>query len=146
MATRRHGSLTAFWNSTSVTAGGAGGTSSVVEIGRNAGDMVIYAISSGALTAKVQVAHSGALNADGTSPDEGPAGITAESVAAAPYDAWFDLYYAGSAAANLMQIVISGGAGNAALIIPDFGPGWIRLLATTAAGVTVTAGYETTSA
>lgn len=142
MATRRHGSLTAFWNSTAVTAGGAGGTSSVVEVGRMSGDMAIYVISSGALTCKVQVAHSGA-EAAGIGTDAGPTGSA--NVATAPYDAWFDLYYTGSAAANLMQVVLAG-AGNASLIIPDFSSGWVRLVATAGTAVTVTAGYETTSA
>jgi hypothetical protein len=143
MATRRHGSLTAFWNSTAVTAGGAGGTSGVAEIGRNVGDLALYVISGGALTAKIQVAHSGG-DVGGIGTDAGPAG-SAGSIATAPYDAWFDLYYAGSAASNLMQVVLAG-AGNASLIIPDFSSGWIRLVATAGTAVTVTAGYEVASA
>jgi hypothetical protein len=105
------------------------------------GDMTIYVIANGAFTAKVQIAHSGALAADGTSPDAGPAGSSG-SLATAPYDQWFDLFYAG---ATQMQIALAG-AGNAALIIPDFSPGWIRLVATVGTAVAVTAGYETAAA
>lgn len=139
MATRRHGSLTVFWNAAASVANAT--ASSPVEIGRNVGDFAIYIVASAAATVKVQVAHSGALNpVDGTSPDAGPTG-SAGTIAAAPYDAWFDLYYG-----TTLQQVVLGAAGNISMIIPDFEAGWVRLFLVTGTTPTLTAGYETTSA
>lgn len=141
MATRRHGSLTAFWNNAAAVANGA--ASSPAEIGRGADDIMIYLVASAAATVKVQVAHSGRDGPEGQGTDAGPTG-SGGTIAVAPYDQWFDLFYAGSAAANQMQIVLAA-AGNASLIIPDFSAGWVRLVLVTGTTPTLTAGYEIAS-
>ena len=128
MATRRHGSLTAFWNAAAVS---ATNTSAAVEIGRNVGDLAIYLTTSAAATFYLQVGHSGS----------DPGGIQDDTTPTV----WHAVCYASAnplvlttAAAPLLSV---------ATIIPDFEAGWLRLYCLSPAGpTTVTAGYEVSSA
>lgn len=124
MSLRRSGSPTSFWNNVAV---GVAGTSNPVELARDADQLAIYATVSGATTLVLEVAHSGAVTAEGN---------LSNTVVAN----WGPLYYINSS--DAVQLVLAG-AGSAALIVPDFAPGWVRLRSTAAA--TITAGHEVTS-
>jgi hypothetical protein len=119
MAGRRSGRATALWNN---VAAGANTFSNPVEVMRGAENLTIFVSASAATTVSVQVAHSSELSSEGVSPDSSNVD-------------WMDAYYLNTP----VQLVLAGAA-KAALLVPDFGPGWIRLK--TSAAVTLTAGYE----
>lgn len=119
---RRSGSPTSFWNAAAV---GAAGTSTPVEVMRDADQIAVFITVSAATTVSIECAHSGTVNADGTNTD-------------ANANNWGQLYYIDTPA----QMVFAS-AGAVAWIIPDFEPGWIRLRSSAAA--TITAGHEVTS-
>lgn len=117
---RIRGYSNGFWNN---IATGAGGTSSIVDIGRSASQIVINATVSGATTISVEVAHTGNITSQGVLPEED------DSV-------WYPLYYINSAQQSSF---VFAGAGSAAWIIPDISFMHVRLRST--ANVTATAGW-----
>lgn len=119
---RRSGSPTSFWNNVSV---GVSGVSTAVEVMRDSDQFCVFITSSGATTVSLEVAHSGAINADGTLTDL----VVSD---------WGQLYYINTP----VQMVFSS-AGSVAMIVPDFEPGWVRLRSSAAA--TITAGHEVTA-
>jgi len=123
MAVRRFGSPTSFWNAAAVL---ANGVSSVVEVPREA-EQVLFLISvSAATTVSVEVAHHGVLTPEGNEPDHS----TLPTI-------FFPLLYIETP----VQYVFAG-SGAAAFIVPDFEPSWVRLRSSGAA--TITAGHEGT--
>lgn len=122
MAARRSGRATALWNNASA---GANSFSNAVELQRGAENLTLFVSASAATTVSLQVAHSSEVTSEGVNPDASDAN-------------WMDAFYVNTASA--IQLVFAG-SGKAALLVPDFGPGWIRLK--TSAAVTLTAGYET---
>jgi hypothetical protein len=119
MAKRRSGRATAFWNG---EAAGANSFSAAVELMRGAENLTIFVSASAATTVSLQVAHSSDTSAEGILKDDSNAD-------------WMDVYYLNTP----VQLVLAG-AGKAALLVPDFGPGWVRLK--TSGAATLTAGYE----
>jgi len=165
----RRGSPYSFWGTKGATTYALTGevvtavqNSRAVEIGRGGVNMCsVWVNASGAFTAKVQVAHTGFI--DPSNPEvvlgfvatdfkdsrvwetgdqtSGGAGTGPGGGVGPDTDiealAWYDLSYLGTAVT-----VTLAGSGSACVIIPDFEPGYIRLQATTAAGVSVIAGHE----
>lgn len=106
-------------------AASANSVSTAVEVMRDTDQLAIYITSSGATTISLEVAHSGAVNPDGTGSDSNASD-------------WGQLYYLDTP----IQIAFTS-AGSLAMIVPDFEPGWIRLR--TSAAATLTAGHEVTA-
>lgn len=98
-------------------------TSSAVELPRFAENLALYLNASAATTLTLQVAHSGAPTAEG---------ILADANAGN----WMPAYLMGDAVA-----VTFSGAGTRCLLVPDFVPGWIRLVSSNG-NVLLTAGWE----
>jgi hypothetical protein len=121
MAARRSGSPTSFWNNVVVS---PNGVSNAVEVARRSDMIGIYVTANGATTISVEVAHTGALNADGTTNDANASN-------------WGQLWYT-----NVEVKLVLASPGSACLLIPDFEPAWIRLKSS--AGATITAGHEVT--
>lgn len=125
MALRRVGSPTSLWNNVAV---GVGGVSNPVLLPREGAQVCVFISVSAATTVSLQVAHHGALTAEG---NEANAGTPPDT------NSFYTLYYIDTP----IQVAFTV-AGKAAIIVPDFEPGWIRLSSSAAA--TITAGHEIT--
>lgn len=121
---RRHGQVDGFWGQDGVAEEtGASGTSRPVQLGQAVDQFVFYVDVSGATVITVEVAHSGEPAADGTGPE-------------APADADYKALYWMDKAINFTFT----GSGSAAIIVPDFTPGWVRLKSSN--DVSCLAGWE----
>lgn len=98
-------------------------TSSAVEIPRFAENLALYLNASAATTLTLQVAHSGTPTSEGIAADANAGN-------------WMPVYLVGDALA-----VTFSGAGTRCVLIPDFVPGWIRLVSSNG-NVLITAGWE----
>lgn len=128
MAVERTGSPTAFWNAVASVASSS--TSNIVNVARWNEQIVIYVkCDQGATVFNVEVAHHGALTADGNEPDE----------SSKPADAnFYPLNY-------LLEtmVITTNASGVGTILIPDFEPEWVRLRSVSLT-TNVTAGYEAT--
>ena len=88
--------------------------------------LVVYVTTSAATTITLEVAPHSQLTSEGVWP-EGATGST-----------WFQLVN-NAVTASPVQHVFAG-AGSAAILVPDFAPGMLRLK--TSGAATITAGYE----
>jgi hypothetical protein len=120
---RRVGSPNKLWNAAVVA---PGGTSTAVALPRGVEQVLVNITVNAATTVSLEVAHHGALTAEGNEPDQ-----------STPPATFYQLYYIDTA----VQIVFAS-AGSAAILVPDFEPAWIRLRSSGAA--TITAGFEVT--
>lgn len=133
MASRRYGNRVAFWGSADPAgvitgqAVGVGATSRKVELSQTRG-VVISINTSAATTVSIEVANS----SDQYSKDSpNQSSDTGEN--------WMPLYLGAGTTANKVEIIFAS-AGNAALMVDDLVPGWIRLRSS--AAVTISAGFE----
>ncbi len=120
---RRHGQPDGFWGqySTQIYQNvPASGTSNIVQLGQGTDQFVAYINVNGPTTITVQVAPAGALTSDGSDPNYPP-----------PASAFMNLYW-NATPINVTFTAPTGGT--AALIVPDFAPGWVRLTTTNAVG------------
>ena len=125
---RRHGEPDGFWGSgTTKEATGASQASRAVQLGQAVDQFVFYVAVDAATTVTVQVAHSGEPTIDGTGP---------QPPAASSY---MNLYWLDKP----ISVTFSG-AGSTALIVPDFTPGWVRLVSSN--NVNCLAGWEVSAA
>lgn len=149
MATRRHGSTTAFFDGTSTFNQGtnprggvnvpAGAFSQPVNIGRSGDNFSFFVKVTGAPAFAtqwfLQLAQMGNESGQGVYPDQ-----------SAPPTDWYDAYYLGTAGvgnSTPIRIDIPSGGGNIMSIVPDFTNGWVRLRRSDAnANCTVQAGFE----
>lgn len=150
MSTRRHGVRDGFfdgttaWNLTTNPGGGTGvgpgAVSKQAMIGRSGDNFSFYISVAGTpgftTTWQLQAAHTGSLDAQAIYPDPDTQTYI-----------WHDVWYLGTTGAGnstLVNITIPTGGGARMTLVPDFTPGWVRLLRSDAnvGNVTVTAGYE----
>lgn len=134
MAVRRHGNSFGFWGLTATTSENTGTpgasvnqASRPVYIGQAADQVAIYGSVSGPTVFTVQVAPSLPLSVDGVDQND------EDDVPAS----WYTLYYHNQASAVTLTFTASG---TAALILPDFAPGWLRLVSSVNVGAI--AGWE----